>query len=548
MRLIATSTLAIMEFDGLNIPPYGILSHTWEEGEVSYQDMMNGSAWNKKGYTKIEMTCRCADAEGVRFVWVDTCCIDKSSSAELTEAINSMFKWYKDSVVCYVYLSDLAPSTDISTALKGCRWFTRGWTLQELIAPNNVNFLDQNWNFRGSKRDLLNEISSITGIAAMVLSHKTPLSSISVAAKMSWAAHRQTTKVEDISYCLLGIFDVNMPLVYGEGSKAFTRLQEEIIRTTWDLSVFAWKAVPGRDGRHSRRYSGILAECPNQFSDCGRLVKSKGSQLHADFAVTNLGIRIPTVLVASRVENFQGSRYILSLDCSTEDQTQSSLALYLRKCGADLFVRDQPSLLATLTPESHDRYRSRTIYILSKLPEIPDPTQNGLLSPEDNFIISNRVSAIQICLPPGLVVYDANPTSHRDSQDAVFFSTENTHDGWCSITFEGELDWRGRRAPVSCFFACFGWNSRPSYLISTLVDLSTCDAISLRRLLSELEREGNEFIPWALEELEHFGIPMQGSVTLAGGTVRMSHVAKKVLLPKICNSEMYQVDVFLGDV
>jgi len=438
----------------------------------------------------------------------------------------------------------LGPSTDILTALKDCRWFTRGWTLQELIAPNNANFFNQNWEFVGSKKNLLDEISSITNISVPVLSFTTPLSSVTVATRMSWAARRQTTKVEDISYCLLGIFNINMPLIYGEGPKAFARLQEEIIKSTCDLSIFAWKANPGQDDQHSHRYSGILAESPRQFGSCGCLVQSKELRFHADFSVTNRGIQIPAGLIASPIHNFQGFRYILCLDCSTEDQSHTSLGLYLRKCGADLFVRDQPSLLAIITPELRYRYRSRTIYVVSKLPERPALTQDGPTQDVD-LIISNRVSAIQISLPPGLRTFNAAPLSHHDSQDALFFSTEITHNGWCSIHIRGKLDFYGQRIPVSCFFACFGWNSGSEYLVSTLADLSTCDPISVERLSSNLEREQNDFIPWALEELEHFGIPIQGSVTLANGAVMMSHVVKKVFLPGICKNEMYHVNVFL---
>lgn len=508
---------------------------------------MAGSARTKRGYSKIEMACKLAKVEGIAYVWVDTCCIDKSSSVELSEAINSMFQWYKDSLICYAYLSDLRPFTDLSRTLKSCRWFTRGWTLQELIAPTNINFFDQNWGFIGNKKDLMEEVSSITGIGVLVLNHTTPLSSVTVATRMSWASYRQTTREEDMAYCLLGIFSVNMPLIYGEGSKAFTRLQEEIIRSICDLSIFAWKAVPDQDERHSRRYSGALAKSPKLFSSCRHIIRSKETRFHADFSVTNRGIRMPAGLIGLSIKNSQGCHYVLCLDCSTEGQSNSSLAIYLRKCGADLFIRDHPSSLATVTPESGNRYRFRTIYILSKLPESPCPLQDGFPSPDDDLVISRRVSAIRICLPPGLVVYNANPPSHRDSQDEVFFSTESTHDGWCAITIEGTLRLDGQHVPVSCFFACFGWNCRQKYLVSTLVNLSTCDPISINRLVSELEREQNDFIPWALEDLEYFGIPLQGFVTLeaAGHTFKLSHIAKKVFVPTICKSEMYQVEIFL---
>ncbi|KAK0633987.1 heterokaryon incompatibility protein-domain-containing protein [Immersiella caudata] len=242
MRLIATSNLTVVEQVGYRVPPYGILSHTWEDAEVTYQDMLSGQASRKKGYSKIEMACKQAARDGLEFVWVDTCCIDKTSSAELSEAINSMFQWYKDSAICYVYLSDLDPSNDTSTSLRHCRWFTRGWTLQELVAPRKIQFFDRDWGLRGAEKDLLPQLSQTTGISPAVLAHQVSLGSIPVAVRMSWASGRQTTKLEDLSYCLLGIFNINMPPIYGEGARAFRRLQEEIIKDSHDLSIFAWTA------------------------------------------------------------------------------------------------------------------------------------------------------------------------------------------------------------------------------------------------------------------------------------------------------------------
>src|SRR5207248_11760504 len=148
---------------------YAILSHTWEEEEeVSFKDMSDPSRNNKKGYRKIEMTRQMASRAGLSYAWVDTCCIDKSSSAELTEAINSMYRWYQRSDICYAFLADLPASVSLDTALQRCRWFTRGWTLQELIAPEDIYFFDQDWNNRGSKRDLVEHLSRITGINASI--------------------------------------------------------------------------------------------------------------------------------------------------------------------------------------------------------------------------------------------------------------------------------------------------------------------------------------------------------------------------------------------
>lgn len=172
----------------------------------------------------------------------DRCCINKNSSAELSEAINSMFSWYKNAQVCYAYLSDVGIVTSLQqkqTDIKKSRWFTRGWTLQELLAPSSVVFFSNDWQSLGTKAELSDLLSDITDIDVDIL-RGLDLGFASVAQKMSWASARHTTRVEDVAYCLLGIFNVNMPLLYGEGNKAFHRLQEEILKGSNDLSLFAW--------------------------------------------------------------------------------------------------------------------------------------------------------------------------------------------------------------------------------------------------------------------------------------------------------------------
>ncbi|KAI1078760.1 heterokaryon incompatibility protein-domain-containing protein [Whalleya microplaca] len=239
MRLINVETFVIHEFIGKSVPEYAILSHTWEDDEVLLQDMLDIDVAKKKhGFRKIESCCRQARDDGWDWAWVDTCCIDKTSSAELSEAINSMFQWYARSMVCYVYLSDITSS--LESDLHSSRWFFRGWTLQELVAPFDVVFYSHPWNYIGTKLGLNEIIESITGIHKLVLSHDIPISEISVATRMHWANKRQTTRVEDMAYSLLGIFDVNMTLLYGEGSKAFGRLQEQILRATEDHTIFLW--------------------------------------------------------------------------------------------------------------------------------------------------------------------------------------------------------------------------------------------------------------------------------------------------------------------
>ena len=211
MRLINTSTELFEDFIGADIPPYVILSHCWEEEEVSFQDMVGNypQCRQKKGYQKIKMTCQLAVQDGHQYAWIDTCCIDKSSSAELTEAVNSMYQWYNDSQICYAFLCDLPSVASVDARFPACRWFTRGWTLHELIAPWKLIFFDQDWQRWGTKYDLSQQLSGITGVHVEILLGSKHLSENSVAQKMPWAAARQTARLEDTAYCLLGIFDVN---------------------------------------------------------------------------------------------------------------------------------------------------------------------------------------------------------------------------------------------------------------------------------------------------------------------------------------------------
>ena len=223
-----------------NVPPYAILSHTWGAGtdEVTFKDLIDGTGKRKAGYDKIRFCGEQARSDGLQHFWVDTCCIDKSNSAELSEAINSMFRWYSGASKCYIYLSDvLKPVFNADdefnqppweSAFRKSRWFTRGWTLQELIAPPSAEFFSKNWEQLGNKTSLERYVHEITGIPVKAL-EKCPLSDFSITERMSWAERRQTTREEDKAYSLLGIFDVSMPLIYGEGrEKALRRLREEI--------------------------------------------------------------------------------------------------------------------------------------------------------------------------------------------------------------------------------------------------------------------------------------------------------------------------------
>ena len=288
MRLIKTATLELQDFVDSDVPKYAILSHTWEDGEVLFHDMADPGARKLPGFAKISRLCERALSENLDFAWIDTCCIDKSSSAELSEAINAMYKWYRRASVCYVYLSDISVLAQINDdkagaekQLKDCRWFTRGWTLQELLAPQYVKFFDKDWIDIGSRRSLEPHLVSITGIESTFLERP---HWASIATRMSWASSRRTTRTEDMAYCLLGLFEVNMPLLYGEGEKAFQRLQHEILRVSDDESLFAWR-------NDSLVHSGMLALSPADFSDSVD-VGPKQIMRRVPTEMTNRGLKI----------------------------------------------------------------------------------------------------------------------------------------------------------------------------------------------------------------------------------------------------------------
>ncbi|KAM5537087.1 hypothetical protein V8D89_009233 [Ganoderma adspersum] len=233
-------------------------SATWSEPEpsspskppspsdtCSSTDTMRASSFLDDGRIsmKIRMACTVAREHGYRYIWIDSCCIDKSSSTELSEAINSMYLWYSRATICYAWLADVPDDDEPDvedSAFRRSRWFTRGWTLQELIAPRLVIFLSDQWGALGTKATLATVVEEVTRIDQAVLLHQKSLEQVGVAERMSWASERATTRVEDQAYALLGIFDINMPTLYGEGTRAFRRLQEEILKRIPDQSLFAW--------------------------------------------------------------------------------------------------------------------------------------------------------------------------------------------------------------------------------------------------------------------------------------------------------------------
>lgn len=381
MRLIRTGTypLILEEFFDEKIPPYAILSHTWGEGEVSLLDMKNGEATLKVGYAKIKYASDQAAEDKYDYVWVDTCCIDKTSSAELSVAINSMYKWYQKAEICYAFLTDVHTNDTISdealsqprSVLSKSRWFTRGWTLQELIAPSNVLFFNSAWITFGTKHSLSRVLSNITGVDSSVLDGTRTLSEVSVAQRMSWASRRQTTRQEDIAYSLIGLFDVNMPMLYGEGKKSFKRLLEEIMKNSDDQSIFAWEraSVPAAG---TGRMAGLLAESPADYANSRNFFNIRDWGDNTPHSRTSKGLRVRLLLQISPNYNIAKA----ALKCLTKQHGYERVCIWLRRIEGTQWVRVRPNILhfasidcRHLPPESH--FKSCTIFVRD------DPVQIG---------------------------------------------------------------------------------------------------------------------------------------------------------------------------
>jgi hypothetical protein len=272
MRLLSLSQrgdLAWEEFSQDKIPPYAILSHTWGTEEVSFLDLIDRDAKHKAGYRKVVFCGEQATRDGLHYFWVDTCCIDKRNNTELTKAINSMFRWYRNAVKCYVYLSDVSTSA-VGLSAENCqsaweadfrksRWFRRGWTLQELLAPACVEFYSSQHQRLGTKESLWPVIHDITRIPVEAICGH-PLDNFSTKERLRWAAGRHTTEGEDEAYCLLGIFDVFMPLIYGEGKdNALKRLHTTL--NGHPTTGMAQNAISG-DVRLDTEGMGVLYSLP----------------------------------------------------------------------------------------------------------------------------------------------------------------------------------------------------------------------------------------------------------------------------------------------
>ncbi|EJF55749.1 HET-domain-containing protein, partial [Dichomitus squalens LYAD-421 SS1] len=283
MRLLNTRTGRFHWFEDPRHVRYAILSHVWSKDkhnpEKTYQDVLRfesevpeGEPILSKLSSKLRRFCEVSHENGFEFGWADSCCIDKTSSSELSEAITSMYDWYRYAAVCYAFLHDVRKDPEFWRGdFCNSEWFTRGWTLQELLAPTILLFFSQSWDVLGSKQTLAILIQEVTTIDHAVLTFERSLEEVSIARKMSWAASRRTSREEDEAYSLMGIFGVSIPITYGEGRYAYVRLQEEIIRVVPDQSIFGWGPPPSIElPPTTRQY--LLASCPKDFEESSALI------------------------------------------------------------------------------------------------------------------------------------------------------------------------------------------------------------------------------------------------------------------------------------
>ena len=398
MRLLNTSNLQFVHVPDSEIHhdknQYAILSHRWgaDEDEVSFEDIqLSMDISRKKGLSKLKGFCKLALSEGCHYGWVDTCCINKGNSSELGEAINSMYRWYMGSKICIAYLEDVP-----QTQLLSSSWFDRGWTLQELIGPKTMIFCNHDWHIIGTKIELTAELSRKTRIPESVLSHATKPSACSVAQRMSWAAERTTTRVEDRAYSLMGLFDVYMPMIYGEREKAFLRLQQHIVQKSKDESIFAWcTEFPG----NLKTYSGLFAPSPSAYVHCSEIIQTRGS---GGFSEVNGELSIPLKMAPHSMETYSAlihcthsmETYSALLHCTHRAKPDHNVSILIAPTSDEAIyvrVRDVGDGSHTLIPSSdQERFVEQQIRVV-------DPTE-----PPVTFFYGFWLRTLQ---PPGYAQY-----------------------------------------------------------------------------------------------------------------------------------------------
>ncbi|KAL9480960.1 hypothetical protein ACSS6W_005746 [Trichoderma asperelloides] len=472
MHLINTETLQLEEFDDKRPPAYAILSHTWglDFEELTFSDVKNGTVDKSgKGWTKFLECCKQAKKDSLGYAWIDTCCIDKTSLVELGEAINSMFRWYSLASVCYVYLSDVPDDDDpsvIGSKFRKSRWFRRGWTLQELLAPKHLRFYNSEWHYIGTKGSRCTVIQEITQIPRQFLLGVSELHAASVAQRMSWAAQRETKRAEDLAYCLLGIFGIAMPMIYGEGGKeAFFRLQEQIMKTTRDDSILAWGLNTEPSIRSPQKftdgdmfvYGDILAATPSDFVNSGQIIaRAQATNPLHSLDIFGGSLRVYLPLLTTDTGETLGL-----LSCGPKSDTQQVVAIPLAKissAAANEYVRPKGSSSA-LRPIPTSEVLPELIHIQKDgQRKISTKNHQHLFYDEDLFAkVGLRVIEVvpRACWDDQLALISQKSNLDGSINDQVLIRAR--HSKWQSLDFVIMIDFH-----------------QPKYLIDLLYCVFTC--------------------------------------------------------------------------
>ncbi|EIW80390.1 HET-domain-containing protein [Coniophora puteana RWD-64-598 SS2] len=427
---------------------YAVLSHRWSAEEVSLQDFGKEACRLTTGWKKIVEFCHEVARQGIRFAWIDTCCIDKTSSVELDESIRSMFRWYRNSTVCIVHLAQ----TESLVELPQDEWFSRGWTLQEFLAPRRIQFFGRNWrrlskvadsaDDKQTDPDLLHLACSAAGISTQDLCGFVP-SPTSVDRRMSWAARREVTREEDMAYSLMGIFGVSFSIAYGEGAdQAFCRLVEAIMMMGGNPSVLNWG---GTAAAHHATY--CLPASPQNYlrapDDFDNLDSSDPGCL--DMALTSKGLRVPLAIVHLSTLSFDRTQGVVQFAFEAVDIRKVVGPIVLTIQDYELFDRlSQPGTIQ----KSDLRYTyalgvtSYKTYLKGDTPTIASPIRGFLLEGRAcnlSFVTATTTPfvslprlASHLHLPPPL---SAVSRTER-AQGEVCIGSSNTVTEPTSVTFE----------------------------------------------------------------------------------------------------------------
>jgi hypothetical protein len=526
MRLINVHTRQLSEFWGLDVPPYSILSHCWGPEEVTYQEISSlvsspststeSGYMAKSGYLKINSACL-------------------QSSAELSESINSMYKWYENSMVCYALLDGESSHLSVYDS-KACdvqedhledKWFTRGWTLQELIAPSRVEFFDKNWKHIGNKFQCSGYIALVTTIPENVIRSSRSMSSYGIATKMSWAAGRQTTRIEDVAYSLLGMFKVNMPLLYGEGKKAFIRLQEEIMKESDDHSLFAWDFQEDYE-REPFKFRSVLADNPSRFANSAMIystpgytdlystsTSSKVSKNRKPYAMTNKGVQIYLPIF-----DFESIGMVAMLDCKLHgghEGHQIVIALQRPPTSHNqTFFRGTTRCIMNFTARGKKRFfqpETSEIYLLKTYSlKVPYFHETGYINDSAWNITISELCLVRSGLMrnAGHGIIQTMPNDFIWDRHYQTLRCEHVAGEWGGKTlvafcFRHDRDSADRQeTSLECvLFLCLqGYTHEPSIKLSSISTLSSIGQNRFKTLF-DAEQDIFNLSKWSLEEVPH---------------------------------------------